>query len=595
MVFVGFLCGAIFGNAIAYGQSSLYTEGPGGNPPFEEIRDSISNGYAGTAIDVNNATVEGGLFGAFGIQDDLRLHTLANSSIPQRDFDNWSRWYQTDGATQIFRLFPGEENVRNDRPLAARVEAFDTNTQWNVAGGEWHEWVGRYTIVKPINAAIFQVKDVDDEAWSVQLNMESGGRVKVQHRQPLPGQPKTETLIENAIGQPFDIRIRDNGWDYEVYFGDQSQPFAAGRYERNTAPGDNSLTGFRWGIYVGAKEVLSEAMIFVSHASVDPDIDFPLPPGDQGDLIAGWETWSEVAMDTWNATQATGVAAQAVGTPEPGGVWFNFNNATVENGASSDGQYGESGPTGADTSVALPTDGLSLSNGFDGFIDFTVTETTGTARSLTGFHFDTGAFRQDAAVNWELEVLSGGSITAGSLATGTATVSAGPMQDDETIDLTGLVDSTLDANGSVTFRLNFTGGGGDAGSAASGHHLFLDNVSVTGFALGLPGDFNSDGVVNLADYIVWRDNLGAPAGTLPNDPAGGTIGTDQYTAWRNNFGQAVTAAAAETAAVPEPMSFVLISVGLACLGGCRTAPNSKSRRSLRVGTNLARVRVGVLF
>jgi hypothetical protein len=201
-------------------------------------------------------------------------------------------------------------------------------------------------------------------------------------------------------------------------------------------------------------------------------------------LIAGWETWSEVATDTWNATQATGVTAQAVGTPEAGGVWFSFNNATVQNGASSDGRYGESGPTEADTSVALPTDGVSLSNGFDGYIDFTLTDTTGTARALTGFHFDTGAFRQNAAIDWQLEVLPGGELTAGSLATGTATVSAGPMQDDETISLLGLADHTLDANGSVTFRLNFTGGGGDAGSPASGHHLFLDNVGVTGIALG---------------------------------------------------------------------------------------------------------------
>ncbi len=83
---------------------------------------------------------------------------------------------------------------------------------------------------------------------------------------------------------------------------------------------------------------------------------------------------------------------------------------------------------------------------------------------------------------------------------GTATVLAGPMADDESIDLRGLADSTLDANGSVTFRLTFTGGGGDAGSPASGHHLFLDNVGVTGLFLGLAGDFNGDGIVDAADW-----------------------------------------------------------------------------------------------
>ncbi|CAN0336437.1 unnamed protein product, partial [Ectocarpus sp. 4 AP-2014] len=381
---------------------------------------------------------------------------------------------------------------------------FDANTGWNVDGGEWNEWVARYTIVKPIDAAIFQAKDQDDEAWSVHLNMTESGNVYVQHRRPLPGQEKRELLVENAIGQPFDVRIRDNGLDYEVYLGDQIEPFTTGQYVRNADPDDNSDTRFRWGIYVGAKEVQSEALVFVSHATVNPDIDFPTEPDPiPGSLVAGWETWGEVVADTWNATQTNGVAAQAIGSPEAGGVFFNFSNGAVANGASSDGQYGSAGPSGANTSVAAPSDGVTLSNGFDGFIDFTITETTGANRELTGFHFDIGAFRSDAATDWQLEVLDGGELTAGSLATGTATVAADPMADDESIDLTDLADSTLDANGSVTFRLSFTGGGGDAGSTASGHHLFLDNVGVTALDQALSGDFDGDGSVNAADYVLW--------------------------------------------------------------------------------------------
>ncbi|MAT71534.1 MAG: hypothetical protein CMJ58_18660 [Planctomycetaceae bacterium] len=544
----------VFGcsHAVSYGQLPLYTEGPGVNPPFDEIRDDITNGYSGTLIDVNNEVVEGGLYGALDTEDNLRLHTLANSSISESNFDQWSRWYQRDGATQIFRLFPGEENVRNDRPLAARVEAFDANTGWNVADGEWHDWVARYTIIKPINAAIFQAKDNDDDAWSVHLNMDSDGRVSVTHRRPLPGQPKTETLVDNAIGQPFDVRVRDNGLDYEVYFGNQTQPFASGQYVRNDEPGDNSDTRFRWGIYVGAQEVTSEAMIFVSHASVDPSIDFPADP-DYGPLVAGWETWSEVAKDTWNATQTAGVAAQAVGTPEDGGVWFNFSNATVENLASSDGRYGALGPTGADATVDEPADGVTLSNGFDGFIDFTLTDATGTARTLTGFHFDVGAFRPNAATHWQLEVLAGSDVTAGVLATGTATVLAGPMQGDESINLTGMADNTLDAHGSVTFRLNFTGGGGDSESPDSGHHLFLDNVGVTGLPVGLPGDYDGDGDVDGADFMEWQRN-DATAAAL--------------TVWQDNFGSAALLGAPEPAflPVPEPSSvaLIMIAAGACC-------------------------------
>ena len=311
-VFVAVACGS---HSFS-GQSTLYTEGPGVNPPFGDIRDDISNGYSGTVIDVNNALVEGGFFGSLGIEDDLKIHTLASSVISERQFCNWSRWYQTDGATQIFRLFPGEENVRNDRPLAARIEAFDANTGWTVAEGQWHEWVARYTIVKPINAAIFQAKDQDVEAWSVHINMNASGKVSLTHRRPLPGQPKTHTLLENAIGQPFDIRIRDNGLDYEVYFGDMTVPFATGQFVRNSDPGDNFETRFRWGIYVGAQEVQSEALIFVSHASVDPDIEYSPPVVPEfGDLIAGWDTFNSGATPDASVVTAN-VTGSAVTTSE---------------------------------------------------------------------------------------------------------------------------------------------------------------------------------------------------------------------------------------------------------------------------------------
>ena len=252
--------------------STLYTEGTGVNPPFNDIRNAISNGYTGTQIDVNNAEVEGGIYEAYAIQSPLRLHTLANSSVPQQHFDRWTRWYQTDGATQIFRLFPGEENVRNDRAFAARIEAFDAVTGWNVNDGVWHDWVGRFTIVKPIEAAIFQVKDVDADDWAVHLKMSPDGRVFVVHRRPILGQNKSETLLDNAIGQPFDIRVRDNGLDYEVYLGNMPQPFTSGRYVRNDELDDNSDTRFRWGMYAEDSEITNEGLIFISHATVDPTL-----------------------------------------------------------------------------------------------------------------------------------------------------------------------------------------------------------------------------------------------------------------------------------------------------------------------------------
>jgi len=89
-------------------------------------------------------------------------------------------------------------------------------------------------------------------------------------------------------------------------------------------------------------------------------------------------------------------------------------------------------------------------------------------------------------------------------------------------------------------------------------------IALTGGPV-LLGDYNSDGVVDAADYVVWRKNEGSIT-TLPNDPHGGTIGTLQFNTWRANFGNmAGSGSGAESAkaAVPEPTALVLLIVATA--------------------------------
>ncbi|HEX5471475.1 MAG TPA: PEP-CTERM sorting domain-containing protein [Lacipirellulaceae bacterium] len=63
------------------------------------------------------------------------------------------------------------------------------------------------------------------------------------------------------------------------------------------------------------------------------------------------------------------------------------------------------------------------------------------------------------------------------------------------------------------------------------------------------GDFNHDGFVNSADYIVWRKNNGSQA---------------DYNIWRSSFGQSIgTGAGAlgtSSASVPEPATFFLLAL-----------------------------------
>ena len=70
-------------------------------------------------------------------------------------------------------------------------------------------------------------------------------------------------------------------------------------------------------------------------------------------------------------------------------------------------------------------------------------------------------------------------------------------------------------------------------------------VTLTSLA-AIPGDFNNNGVVDAADYVVWRKGLGS------------TYTQSDYNVWRANFGQSAGsgAGASANAAVPEPATLL---------------------------------------
>jgi hypothetical protein len=133
-----------------------------------------------------------------------------------------------------------------------------------------------------------------------------------------------------------------------------------------------------------------------------------------------------------------------------------------------------------------------------------------------------------------------------------------------------------DGNGFLAGILGFANGSGNisryafdgtflgtfAGAGQGGFTEATAFVVVPTQLAGLIGDFNSDGVVNAADYVVWRK--ASPTATLPNDDTPGVVDASDYADWRANFGKSVPASGAELGAnpVPEPAGVLLLFIAI---------------------------------
>jgi hypothetical protein len=80
-------------------------------------------------------------------------------------------------------------------------------------------------------------------------------------------------------------------------------------------------------------------------------------------------------------------------------------------------------------------------------------------------------------------------------------------------------------------------------------------TGVISVAAGIPGDYNQNGVVDAADYTVWRDGLGSTYTPADDD------------VWKQHFGAHAGSSAA--AAVPEPTSSILLIVAVVLLASVK--------------------------
>jgi hypothetical protein len=118
----------------------------------------------------------------------------------------------------------------------------------------------------------------------------------------------------------------------------------------------------------------------------------------------------------------------------------------------------------------------------------------------------------------------------------------------------------------------------------------LYSLGVLTISVGLLGDYNNNGTVDAADYVVWRHTLGQTGVGIAADGNGDNfINQLDYNVWAMHFGETagsgLGATGSASAAVPEPASLVLTCCALLCavaVAASRAARRLGSSRTCRL-------------
>lgn len=103
------------------------------------------------------------------------------------------------------------------------------------------------------------------------------------------------------------------------------------------------------------------------------------------------------------------------------------------------------------------------------------------------------------------------------------------------------------------------------------HTSAYNDGEIRGFLFQVPGDYNDNGVVDGADYVMWRKTEGTTGEGLAADSNNDNVIDDlDYDEWRSTFGNdrhdghhhGSGVGAGASAAVPEPHSLVLVLIML---------------------------------
>jgi hypothetical protein len=89
------------------------------------------------------------------------------------------------------------------------------------------------------------------------------------------------------------------------------------------------------------------------------------------------------------------------------------------------------------------------------------------------------------------------------------------------------------------------------------------SVRIADVLVTSPADYNRNGAVDAADYVLWQDRLGQMgAGLAADGNNNGQVDAGDYDVWRANFGKSAGGAGAVAeltgGTVPEPATTILL-------------------------------------
>jgi hypothetical protein len=114
----------------------------------------------------------------------------------------------------------------------------------------------------------------------------------------------------------------------------------------------------------------------------------------------------------------------------------------------------------------------------------------------------------------------------------------------------------------------FSGADGDGDSTiGQGDYSFWKARFGNIVGVSATGDYSGNGVVDAADYTVWRDTLGQSVTRFSGADGDGdsTIGQGDYTFWKSRFGTVVGSGAVASHTVPEPASMGVFALSFLSL------------------------------